>query len=1835
MKRFISVRGAAEHNLKHVDLSIPHHALVVVTGVSGSGKSSLVYDTLFREGQRRYLESFSSYARQFLGKLGRPMVEHISGLAPALAVDQRTTVHNPRSTVGTLTELYDHLRLLYSRIGRCHCPACGAALESLTPEGLAAVLAGRFGGESILVLAPLVEGHRGAQRQALERARAAGATTVRVDGVLLPSDPLPELPAEQAHEIAAVVAEIARPTATDPHLRRALAQALALGRGVIKVYRVAHQRPDGQTERFSIDQACAQCGTGIPEVGPRLFSFNSHYGACPTCKGLGVTDRVAPDLLIADPARTLRQGALVPTTPSGYIVYTQITLDVLDQVCRAHGFNVDIPWRELTPAQQDVVLRGSDRIRIPFGKHPLESRLRWTGITPRPRAEGYYRGLLTIMEEILKRERNKNIMRFVRSRPCEMCAGTRLRREARMVTVGGRDITVPAALPLNDLRRFLTDNAAGDSAGPIVAAMLERIDVLQQLGLGYLQLDRAAPTLSAGEAQRIRLATQVGTRLHGILYVLDEPSVGLHPRDSERLLAMLARLRDQGNSVLVVEHDEATIRRADWLIDIGPLAGEHGGEVLFSGPAREYFRPGGHAASHAANDAARHAANHADDEHRSDRRSARVTSSPTFNCLCADGRLSVPAARRMGSGELGIRGARANNLKRIDVDFKLGAFNVVTGVSGAGKSTLVDEILGRALRRKLHRAELEPGAHDEIRGTEALDKVIEIDQHPIGRTPRSNPATYTKVFDFIRMLFAALPEARAAGWSKGDFSLNVAGGRCEACQGAGVQTVGMRFLGDVDVLCEECGGRRFHTDILTVTYRGCSIREVLEMAIDDAATLFAEQPRILRVLRALQEVGLGYLHLGQPATTLSGGEAQRIKLAAELGRPSTGRTLYILDEPTTGLHAADVKVLLAALDRLVSRGNTVIAVEHDPEFVKMADWVIDLGPEGGAQGGQLVASGSPEVVARVDGSHTGAALQRVLTGTGAATGAAAAAACTEPRGVRTETRGEPRTIELRGVATHNLRDIDVSIPAEQITVITGVSGSGKSSLAFDTLFAEGQRRFQESLTPYARRYLGRQARAEVASAEGLTPTVALRQDSGIRNPRSTVGTTSEIYDYYRVLFARVGQAYCPNCDVPLYQGQCPECGFAGTYPHTARMFSFNHHQGACPTCRGLGTVSVADPAALVTDPTRSLCDGALGGHRTGRFYGDPHGQHMAILRAVGAAHGIDFDKPWQALPAHAQDIAMHGTGDQRYHVTWRFKRGRREGVHSWETTWDGLAGYVNQEYARKHADHRGDSLRDLMRDDACPVCGGARLKPEARAVRFAGMDIVSLARQPVAAARAWWRRLADDPTSLGVSARQRELTADLGREVGRRLDLLMAAGLDYLTLDRTTASLSGGEGQRLRLASQLGADLCGITYVLDEPTVGLHGRDTRRLIGILRELCRAGNTVVVVEHDADVMRAADHIIDLGPGAGSAGGRVMACGSPAAICAASASRTGHYLRQAGLGAGSRVRRTLGPGLVIEGAHANNLCDCDLAIPAGGLVVVTGVSGSGKSTLLFDVLLPSYLAGQPVGCRRFYGRTAFTEMRAVDQSPLVVGPASNVATLTGSFETIRNLYAATDAAQARGLRPAHFSLSTKGGRCEACQGRGRIKVSMDFLADVWVTCDECRGQRYTAEILACTYRGASIAEVLAMTAADAREHLRGHPALESTFELLGKIGLDYLPLGQEASTLSGGERQRLKLARELLGERTGGERQGGVLYIFDEPTTGLHFDDVERLLRLFEELITAGHSLIAIEHHPDVIRAADWVIDLGPEGGDRGGQIVARGTPEEIAGTEQSHTGRLLR
>ncbi len=1907
----IQIRRARQNNLRGVDLEIPRQRLVGVTGVSGSGKSSLAFDTLYREGQRRFLETLSAYARQFLGRMEKPDVEGIDGLSPAIAVDQKSIGRGSRSTVGTLTEIVDHLRVLYARAGVAHCPKCKKPVQSQTPEAIVQQVLRAHDGEKLHVLAPVVRGRKGYHKSVLEDLQRKGFIRARVDGEVQRIEDVGELQRYARHDIEAVVDRL-KPNREDPsRLREAIESALELGDGDVLVM------ADDGDHPYSTQRSCPGCGGEVPLLEPRLFSFNSPHGACEACEGLGFVRRPAASSIVQDGAKTIRDGALAVTRASGgALLFPRVDWAFLERVGEKHGFDLDTPWKDLSDHAKDILLRGA-------GEDRFEDEASWNGARYKGSARWMrrYKGVIPALLKAQDRGAHKKMARrFLTEVVCEACDGTRLRPAANAVLLGGRplvDFTHCAIRDLPDSMGLLelTDREAR-IARDLLSEIRRRVEFLISLGLGYLTLDRPADTLSGGEAQRIRLAAQLGAGLQGVLYVLDEPSIGLHWRDQGRLLGALRRLRDLGNTVVVVEHDEATLRAADFLIDVGPGAGSHGGAITGAGSPAEIAK----------------------------------LDTPTGRMLRGEIAMPAPDERRAGNGDaLTLRGLAAFNLKGFDVSIPLGTLTAVTGVSGSGKSTMVERVLRRAVERHLGREAPQPAEHEGIDGLDLIDEQVAIDAAPIGRTPRSNPATYTGVFTHVRDLFAGLPESRMRGYEKGRFSFNVAGGRCEACQGAGALSIELQFLAPVTVPCEECGGHRFQEETLEVRYRGHSIADVLGMTIEDGLELFRDHPKIARQLELLVEIGLGYLTLGQPSTTLSGGEAQRIKLAKELSKRTKKHTLYLLDEPTTGLHMADVERLVHALQRLVDNGHTVVVIEHDLDLIAAADHVIDLGPEGGAAGGELIAQGTPEDVMAVDASHTGRALRE--------RGGARAAG----DGVRMAeiAEGHPsdviRVVEAR---THNLRGLSVDIPRDQLTVVTGPSGSGKSSLALDTIHTEGRRRFVESLSTYARQFLGTKDKPPVERIEGLGPSVAVEARTARGGPRSTVATTTEIHDLLRVLWARAGTPHCPEHGealthgdpgsvarrvvkdfdgalgwilAPIYgpglerpldpnadlqarveawrgagfvramldgdefrldeelpdvehgqrvdlvvdrlrfgadtkarvaeaveqaeavtggrirvrakggeereyatRGVCPQCGFHLPQEPEPRHFSFNTHVGACEVCDGLGELLQCEESLLITEPDEPLTDGAIPG-KLGRYLVKGKGFYELLLRAVAKSHRVDLEKPYAQLTDKQRELLAYGVGARdSYSVTQERSSANLEMESSFSSDWPGLCGHVDAWHAKSEDPEWRAILEEVMSRKTCRACDGERLQPAWRAVTLGRKRLPQMLGMSVTEALAWAR-------GLKISKAKREAVGAVIDELVSRLALLEQVGLGYLTLDRRTATLSGGEARRVRLSASLGSQLVGVCYVLDEPTVGLHPRDIERLSGALLGMRDQGNTVIVVEHDPHMMMAADWLVDIGPGAGREGGTLVASGPPAEVMRDGDSLTARALRgelvptrgeedddpeaeeAAASAAGARP-------VALRGARVHNLKGVDLEVRFGELLGVCGPSGSGKSSLVLEALVPALRGEKPERRWKSVRGAAASRVVLVDASPVGRTPASTPATYSGLIEHLRELYARTPEAKLRGFGPAHFSYNSTKGRCPACDGRGATKVEMQFLPDLWLTCEECDGARYRPEVREVHFRGKSIADVLAMTVDEAATFLAHQPHPARILKILREVGLGYLGLGQSSTTLSGGEAQRLKLASELL--RAGGGMR--TVVVLDEPTTGLATSDVVHLVRVLDKLVHRGNAVVVIEHDTDVLEICDRLVEIGPEGGDAGGRVVAEGTPDELRRNPDSVTGPYL-
>jgi excinuclease ABC subunit A len=1832
----IRICGARQNNLRGLDLDIPLRQLVVVTGVSGSGKSSLVFDTVYAEGQRRYVETFSPYARQFLDRMDKPQVARIEGIPPAIAIDQTNPVRTSRSTVGTMTELNDHLKLLYARAGQLHCRGCGGPVRRDTPDSIYGTLVERAqaaGDPRLLVTFPVSVPVNFSAAEVLKLLEQQGYTRVHASG---------------ADKLEVVQDRFRLGNVDRGRVIDAFEAALRVGRGRVSV-RVPALAPSTtaagkgggageETEtvwRFSTDLHCADCDIHYRDPAPSLFSFNSPLGACETCRGFGRVIGIDFGLVTPDTSKTLRGGVIKPWQTDS----NRECQDDLLRFAKKRGIPVDTPWRELTAAQQQWVLEGEG---------PWEKKV-WYGV------RRFFQWLET---RSYKMHVRVLLSKYRSYTPCHTCNGARLKEEALLWRLADRErpgyglnIHELMLLPLDQclafFERIVLPAPLDEAADQLLGEVRSRLGFLVRVGLGYLTLDRQSRTLSGGEVQRISLTTALGTSLVNTLFVLDEPSIGLHPRDMRRVIEVMHRLRDNGNSLLVVEHDPQIMLTADRVIDMGPGPGEHGGQIVFEGTPAELAS-------------------------RSDTLTARYLSG-RLDAVTAAGKRGAPEP---GAPAITVRGATEHNLKDLDVEIPLRRLVCVTGVSGSGKSTLVQDVLYAGLRRAHGKPTETPGAHDALEGSDLVGEVVMVDQTQIGRTTRSNPASYVGAFDAIRKRFARDPVAVQRGYTLGTFSFNSGNGRCPTCGGNGFEHVEMQFLSDVYLRCPDCDGKRFRPEILEVRIRrhegkSLSIADVLEMTVAEAVVFFADDREVLNRLEPLAAVGLDYLRLGQPVPTLSGGEAQRLKLAGHLGKlgtltdfpdgksvsvPNFRGTLFLFDEPTTGLHFDDVAKLLGAFKRLLDAGHSLLVIEHNLDVIRASDWILDLGPEGGDGGGRLLVAGTPEQVMAEPASHTGRALLDFAAERAAVlkAGRALIPAMALPAVVRDAVADRARdSIVVYRAHEHNLRDIEVTIPREGMTVLTGVSGSGKSTLAFDIIFAEGQRRYLESLNAYARQFVQPASRPDVDAIFGIPPTVAIEQRTSRGGRKSTVGTLTEVHHFLRLLYVKLGVQHCPDCRVPIEPQSADS--IAALLLREAKGRKIELLAPLVVSRKGYYT----DLAqwALAKGYAELRVDGAM--HPTAQWPRlDRFREHTIELPVGSVKVGAASEAPLRAALDRALEfgkgvVHVVDKGRTRVFSTRRacpscarsfaepdprmFSYNSR---HGWceECFGTGLqiSGFDDEQ--------SGEEVwwNDWFEGEAtaCPACAGQRLNPVALNVTFKGRSIAELSALPVEQALSFF-------DTLRLQGREAEIARDLQAEARSRLAFLMDVGLGYLSLDRSAPTLSGGEAQRIRLAAQLGSNLQGVCYVLDEPTIGLHPRDNRILLDSLQKLASKGNTLLVVEHDEETIRRADHLLDLGPGAGTRGGHVVGEGTVADLIRSPQSLTGrflaHPLRHPLVPRRPVTRST--PSLVVRGAHLHNLRKTKGRFPLGRLSVVTGVSGSGKSTLARDVLHANMSvrtsqqgrrkSPQWVGCDRIDGSEAIARVLEVDQTPIGKTPRSCPATYVGFWDDVRKLFAGTTDAKVRGYGPGRFSFNTAGGRCEACEGQGVQTIEMSFLPDVKVLCDVCGGRRFNAETLAVTWRDRSVGDVLAMCVDDAVGFFEAHPKVHHALTLLQDVGLGYLTLGQPSPTLSGGEAQRIKLVTELARLRPGREGTAQTLYVLDEPTVGLHMADVEKMVRVLHRLVDAGNTVVVIEHNLDVIAEADWIVDLGPDGGAGGGRVVAAGPPEQLAAApRESHTSLVL-
>ena len=1595
----IQVRGARQNNLKDLDLEIPLYALTVVTGVSGSGKSSLAFDTLYAEGQRRYVESFSAYARQFLERLDRPQIERIEGIPPAIAIRQVNPVKTARSTVATLTEIAEYVKLLFAKVAVLHCESCGRDVQRDSPQTIALRMGRENGGRRALITFPLSyagtlpppEIEAGLRRSGYYRIFHEGRVQEVSEDLLAGLLP---------GELNVVTDRLVVDGENIRRLVDSLEAAFRMGKGRLCVVLEPGQ-PDEVRLPFSAAFHCPWCDISYRDAVPNLFSFNTPIGACETCHGFGRTIGVDLDLVVPDRSLSLAEGAVKPWNTEAY----REAYDEMVSFCRQERIPVDAPFASLTASQQRKIVDGCPGF---FG------------------IRGFFEWLET---RTYKMHIRVLLSRYRSYDTCKTCRGSRFRPEVLQYRILGRSIAEIYALSIRDALAFFRSVSLPpfqqEVALPLLEEIRSRLACLEEIGLGYLTLDRQSRTLSGGEVERAHLTTALGSSLVNTLYILDEPSIGLHPRDTGRLLEILREIRDRENTVVVVEHDPEIILAADHLLDLGPTAGETGGRAVYAGTPAEISACGDSlTAEHIFRDTGR----------------ARAV------------RPRKPPAR----GEcLVVREAAEHNLKRLTVEIPLQRLVCISGVSGSGKSTLIEEILYKGLAKLLGKGTDRPGQCRAIDGYQHIEDVILVDPSPLGSTPRANPVTYVKAFDGIRNLFAQTKLARLRGYTTGTFSFNAGTGRCEACQGEGHEKVEMQFLADVYVLCPACGGTRYRKEVLEVTYGGRSIHEVLEMTVEEGRGFFADVSRVGVPLQVLSDIGLGYLRLGQPLKTLSGGEAQRLKLAAHILRSRKPHTLLLFDEPTTGLHLHDIRYLLKTFEKLLDQGQSLVVVEHNLEILRHADHIIDLGPEGGEEGGELVAEGDPAAIVRAKRSHTGRALHAYATAT--------------PKRVLKRVRtGPPRTkrtlaradwkegkILVEGAREHNLKDISLTIPRDRIVVVTGPSGSGKSTLAFDILFAEGQRRFLESLSAYARQYIQPMAKPDVDRIRGVPPTVAVEQKLSRGGRRSTVATLTEIYHYLRLLFAKVGTAHCTECGRRLSY-QSPEAVFQDVRQHFDDRPVYllapllrgkkGHHR---ELFRKLGKMGY----------TGLRLDGQILAIRD-LFAVDRYKEHdidvivaeIDLARASGPylrdkiGEGLRVGKGdlWVTTPEgdreryYSKRLFCHACGlgfpepDPRF-----FSFNSRYGACP---RCEGL-GVVSA----GNGSENGTSSSDGPTAKTCPECEGTRLRPRARSIRVDGRNIADCVRLPPGALKAFLH-------GLDLSERDERVARPIFKELDERLELMDRIGLGYLGLGRAASSLSQGEARRVRLVAQLTAHMRGLCYILDEPTIGLHPHDNERLLAILRMLRDRGNSIVIVEHDEDTIRNADHVLDLGPGAGRQGGEVVATGPLSCLLSSSRSLTARHLRPDGRAGARRQTRPLS-GVAygqVRGAQQNNLKDIDVRVPLGRLTVVTGVSGSGKSTLVRQVLYRALrrrihrARSEPGLHRKLSGWRGIRRVVEVDSSPIGKTSRSVPATYVGIFDDIRKLFA---------LLPTREPGDTRGPASPSISRRAAAPAARDRARSGW--------------------------------------------------------------------------------------------------------------------------------------------------------------------------------------
>jgi excinuclease UvrABC ATPase subunit len=1477
--------NAHQNNLKNISLEIPENQLIVVTGLSGSGKSSLAMGVIANEGYRYFLESQPQYNQQNGQLIPTADVDDIQGLPPVIKVEQSKRFQATNATFGTLSELTGIFRILFAR--------------------------------------------------------------------------------------------------------------------------------------YSSNQTLSKS----------LFSFNHSKGACKVCNGIGKEEFIDLNKLVGDKNKTLREGTITTTLPNGYIVYSQVTVEELNKVCEAHGFNVDIPWKELTDEQKNVVLNGSDRLKVFYGKHGLESRLKWTGIKAKPREEGYYKGMLPIMEDILRRDRNKNILRFVSSRECPSCQGARIKAAHLQYKWHGKNFHEWMEIPLNKLYEELSDLRLTAGEEKLVEPLNTQLFDLIRLGMEEFKLSTHSTEISSGDAQRIKLINQVNSNLQGILYVFDEPSIGLSEDYQKYLLHILKRLISRGNTVMVVEHDLSFIRSADWIIEMGPEAGVNGGEVLFNGTLKDFLHS--------------------------------KIESPTLNAF----EIAKETPKQL-----------PKTIKPNDFQLKSRDLTVISRKT----KWAVDTIARYCEKNDLNQ--------------------VTVSDQPIGKTPRSNPSTYTGLADKIRDLLAKTPASKQLKLGKSAFSFNNKKGRCEACAGAGVITLSMSVLGSVNQICPTCNGKRFKHEVLQVKWKDKNIADIYDLSIEQAHKFFASEQKLSKILALMCQLGLGYIKLGQPSNTLSGGEAQRIKLTKHFAKKTTS-TLLLLEEPSFGLHFMNVKQLLKALHQLKQETAGIVCFENHPLFIEQCDVLLDnTFKESGIQPTELIDQ-------------------------------------------------RKAVIAIRGARTHQLKNVNSDIPKETLTVVTGISGSGKSSLIIETLHGFGQLEMSKQFSNYQQSRVGVNYQFEVETIDGLSPTICVTRKHKNESPRSDITKQTGIDKTLRFAFSRKAQ----------FKGQ----------DLSASHFSDNHELGKCVVCDGIGQALVPDLNKLILDTDLSINDGLFLHNKALAYYGEPSGQHMSILVEVGKAHDFTLDIPWKKLNASQKDIILNGAGDTEWKATWTFKTKSREGKQEISMQWKGLNQYLQDEYFMTRKNKNIKSLLALFSFETCATCHGSGLKAERLEVELGGMSIFDIKSMNFSELREWIKLNAFNHTI------DKQLIERISPHLAHTIERAHQLHIDHLQLNRKSSTLSGGENQRVELIKQLNSPLKGITYLLDEPSAGLSNDNIPDLIELLNELIKKGNTVIVIEHNKAIIQAAKHLIQIGPKAGKEGGYITYEGKPEGLFE---KYNCHPF----------LRTPTKPLILKEGTEHINLKNVnkhtlvkdELNIPISGISAITGKSGVGKTTLVKDILIPSINKGEPINCSAIHLPKTYKGAQYFESKRLLAHWNTLLVDYLNLLKDISKVFAKETNGKTK-----DFSYKTKSSQCPNCKGTGFVETSLDVTANHVEQCQTCRGKRFTEKVLSITVNGKTIADVFAFNLSELAIWLQDFKVSNKTIALieqLTKIGLSHLNLDQPVRSLSSGEQQRLLLLNWL------DDRATNQLYIFDEPSTGLHFSDIDQLMEILEELSRKNHVLV-IEHN----------------------------------------------